>query len=131
MKIWVRIGMLGLLLALLVAAQFSPLKSKIYRNTAYAASGVATTQTNVQILSVTGFNNGPAQFVLLFDSATVPADTTGPDLIPIWAPANQNFSYDAITRGHVFANGIAWSNSNSGVSKAIQAADILVQIEYK
>jgi hypothetical protein len=116
---------------LLIGAGVEPLQSSYYQTTAVAASGVATT-VDSHFLGIHGYNNNAsAQFIQLYDSATVPADTTIPKIV-FNAPGNSNFFFDVNTRGIRFQNGISWSNSSTLATKTIGAADIFVAgVEYR
>lgn len=88
---------------------------------AYEASRVLRTKAGV-LLSIHGYNSGAAQFVQLFDSITVPANGTAPILVQAIA-ATSNFTITIPVTGMPFTTGLAISNSSTGPTKTIGAAD--------
>lgn len=75
------------------------------------------------LFGVMGYNSKTSpQFIQLFDSTTVPADTAVPKLV-IKVPASDNFSIDFGIYGLQFPTGIAISNSSTAPTKTIGAAD--------
>jgi hypothetical protein len=75
------------------------------------------------LYGVSGYNSkASAQFIQLYDSATVPADTAVPVTV-ISVPASSNFSIDFGVYGRKFSTGIAISNSSTGPTKTIGSAD--------
>jgi hypothetical protein len=70
------------------------------------------------------------QYILIFDSATVPIDTTVAKII-IPVSAGGVFSEDFGSYGKVFSNGISWSNSSTIPAKTIGSADCLVNSLFK
>lgn len=75
------------------------------------------------LYSLSGYNSktGP-QFILIFNSTTVPADTTVPIIVLI-VPQQSNFSWDAGQYGKAFSTGISVSNSSTAATKTAGAAD--------
>lgn len=72
---------------------------------------------------VIGYNSKvTAQFVQIFNSATVPVDTTVP-IYTIAVAAQSNFSLDLSTFGDFFSAGIVITNSSTAASKTIGSAD--------
>ena len=90
-------------------------------STAYEASHVLKNAAGT-LLSVAGYNSGPQQFIQLFNSTTVPANTAVPVAV-FTVPATSNFSYDVPVTGIPFTTGIAVSNSSTGPTKTIGSAD--------
>lgn len=98
-------------------------------STAYEASRVVKASAGV-LYGLTGYNSkASAQFILLFDSATVPADTAVPKVV-ISVPATSNFSIDFGPYGRSFSTGIAISNSSTGPTKTIGSADCWFDVQY-
>lgn len=92
-------------------------------STAYEASRVIS-NAPVNLLGCFGYNSKTsAQFMQLFNSTTVPADTTAPTVAPINVPASSSWSIDFGVYGRSFATGIAISNSSTGPTKTIGSAD--------
>jgi hypothetical protein len=70
-----------------------------------------------------------AQWIQLFNSATVPADTGVPiDIIRVGP--NENFFLDLGIYGDDYPIGISWSNSSTGPTKTIGAADTWLDAGY-
>lgn len=77
-----------------------------------------------------GYNSkASAQFIQVFDSATLPADTAVPVVVFTVATV-ANFSLDFSTRGRVFTNGIVICNSSTGPTKTIGSADCWFDAQY-
>jgi hypothetical protein len=75
------------------------------------------------LVSLTGYNSlASAQFIQLFNSTTVPADAAVPVAV-ITAAASSNFSFPLPDGGLPFSTGIAVSNSTTGPTKTIGAAN--------
>lgn len=95
----------------------------IISSTAYEASHVLKASAGT-LLSLIGYNSkASAQFIQIYNSATVPADTA----IPIYTftvPATSNFSIDVPVVGMPFTVGIAVANSSTGPTKTIGSADV-------
>jgi hypothetical protein len=88
---------------------------------AYEASHVLRTKAGV-LMTLQGYNSGPAQFIQLFDSITVPAN----GVAPIWVQAvaaTSNFTMQVPTTGMPFTTGLAVSNSTTGPTKTLGASD--------
>lgn len=89
---------------------------------------------------VYGYNSGPKQYILLFDQASVPANSANIDATPPRAilpvPADSAFSFDPTALGIPFANGICICNSTSApvaathFQKTLGAADCLFAVGY-
>jgi len=91
-------------------------------STAYESSHVLKASSGA-LISIAGYNSKTgAQFIQLFNSATVPADATAPVLV-FTVPASSNFSYDVPITGLPFSTGIAIANSSTGPTKTIGSAD--------
>lgn len=98
--------------------------------TAYAASLVAKASAGV-LYMITGFNSrSSGQFIQVFDSATLPADSSVPKVI-FYVESNSNFSFDLGVYGRAFSSGIVISNSSTGPTKKIGAADCWFDVQYK
>lgn len=108
--------------------------------TAAAAPSNATTTANVAsavvkasagtLYGLSGYNARTSeQFILFFDSATVPADTAQAVLV-VKVPASSNFAVDFGAYGRRFSTGIAWSNSSTQPLKTIGSADCHVDAQY-
>jgi hypothetical protein len=94
----------------------------LVNSTAYEASHVLKASAG-QLVSVAGYNSKTsAQFIQLYNSTTVPADTAVPVLV-FTVPASSNFSYDVPVTGLPFSTGIAVANSSTGPTKTVGSAD--------
>lgn len=101
-----------------------------YESTAYESDQVIKASNGV-LIGITGYNASASdQFIQVFDSTTVPADTAVPTIMFI-ARAQSNFYYDPGNRGMVFSTGIAISNSSTGPTKTIGAADCWFNVLYR
>lgn len=99
---------------------------------ALEASSVSKASAGV-IYSVHGYNTGPAQLILFYNSTTVPANGAVTPLITLAVGADSNFSFDPGIYGEPFSTGIAWSNStdvNAPFTKTLGAADCFVSVLY-
>ena len=107
----------------------SSILASVYHTAAYAASGAIKASQGV-LFSIFGYNSkASAQFIQIFDSATVPADTAVP-IITFTVPASSNFAIDSNSVKVPFTNGIAWSNSSTGPTKTIGSADVFLTAVY-
>ena len=89
-----------------------------------AKSGAGT------LYGFSGFNSkAAAQFILVFDAQTLPADGAIPVVI-ISAPASSNFSYDAGRWGRAASRGIVACNSSTSATKTLGAADCWFDVQY-
>lgn len=88
---------------------------------AYEASHILKDSAG-SLMSLVGYNSGPAQFIQVHDSATLPADTAVPAYI-FAVPATSNFSLDFPVTGCPFTNGVVVCNSSTGPTKTIGAAN--------
>ncbi len=82
---------------------------------------------------IKGYNSGPAQFILVFNSATVPADGAVTPIDVIKVPTLSNFSSDNGKYSQYCSAGISWCNSTSATpfTKALGAADCFAVVQYK
>jgi hypothetical protein len=96
---------------------------------ALAASLVAATGRR-RLFGFQGFNsNVAAQFVLVFDSDTLPADGTVARVV-IKAAATDNFSAYFGSAGRWFERGIVLCNSSTEPTKTIGAADCFFDVQF-
>jgi len=96
--------------------------------TAYAASLVVKA-TAGKLLGFQGYNSlATAQFIQVYDSATLPADAAVPEVV-IVVPGKSNFSI-SFGVGRLFATGIVIGNSATGPTKTIGAADCWIDAQY-
>lgn len=96
---------------------------------AYEASSVTKASAGT-LWGFSGYNSKTAdQFILFFNSTTVPADATAAVLV--WKVAALSpFSLDFGLKGRSFSTGIAWSNSSTAPTKTIGSADIFLDAQY-
>lgn len=82
------------------------------------------------LFGLSGFNNkGSAQFIQIFDSATVPADGVVP-VVVLTVPTVANFSLDWVFPGRFFVRGIVITNSSTAATKTIGSADCWIDAQY-
>lgn len=75
------------------------------------------------LVSLVGYNaKTSSQFIQIFNSTTVPADTSVPVCVFV-VPASSNFSLDVPLTGLPLGTGIAVSNSSTSATKTIGSAD--------
>lgn len=96
---------------------------------AYAASLVVKATPGV-LFGFAGYNSGPAQFIQVHNTTTLPADTAIPIIILAVAAAS-NFSYDFGRFGRFFSAGITLANSTTGPTLTTGAADCWFDANYK
>lgn len=94
----------------------------------YAASLIANTGPGI-LYGFTVYNsNGGAQFIQLFDAATVPADGVNPAAV-FTVPAADNLAVEWVN-GRSYLTGIVLCNSSTGDTKTIGAADCYFDVQY-
>jgi len=98
-------------------------------STAYEASHVIKA-TAGKLHGFSGYNSGPAQFIQIYNSATLPADTAVPIII-IKIAATDNFSWDSGGKPYPFATGMVIGNSSTGPTKTIGAADCWFNVLFE
>jgi hypothetical protein len=100
-------------------------------STAYEASRVIKGSAGV-LVGLVGYNSSTsAQFIHIYDSATLPADGVAPTVI-IFAPAQSNFVLDYKNAdARFFTNGIVIGNSSTGPTKTIGAANCWFDVQFR
>lgn len=99
----------------------------------YVASGVISATGPSVLYDFAGYNSkGFAQFILFFDSATVPADANTGAVLVITVGATSNFNSAGFLPaiGKVFTNGISWANSSTAPAKTIGLTDCYVSADF-
>ena len=91
---------------------------------ALVASRVIST-TPVKLLSLIVLNAGPAQYIQLFESATVPADAAVPELPSVSVAADSTVQFDFGFHGVDF-DALSVSNSSTKAAKTIGSADCAI-----
>jgi len=94
----------------------------------YSASLVAKSGAGI-LYGFSGYNSGAAQFVQVFDSDTVPADTAVPVFV-MTAAATANFWAAWVWPGRTFDRGIVICNSSTGPTKTIGSADCWFDVQF-
>lgn len=99
-------------------------------STAYEASRVVKASAG-RLFKIIGYNSkATAQFIQIFNSTTVPADTAVPVTV-ITAAGSSNFEITmSAGYGRYFSTGMAISNSSTGPTKTIGSADCWFDVQY-
>jgi len=91
-------------------------------SSAYEASHVLKASAGT-LIAVIGYNSkASAQFIQLYNTSAVPADTAVP-VLTFTVPATSNFSVDVPVSGLPFTTGICVANSSTGPTKTLGSAD--------
>lgn len=106
-----------------------PANGSAAQTTAFAASLVVKAAAG-SLYGFSGYNSGPAQFIQVHNAASLPADTAVP-IVVFKAPAADNFSWDSGGAAYPFSTGIVLSNSSTGPTKTIGAADCWFNALYR
>lgn len=99
----------------------APTPATLVSSSAYESGRVIKASPGT-LISISGFNNGPSQFIQLHNSATNPANGAVPVKI-VAVPAQSNFSIDVPLTGIPFSTGVAVCNSSTGPTKTLASAD--------
>ena len=98
-------------------------------NTTAAAASLVIKASAGTLYEVSGYNsNASAQFILVHDAASLPADATVPEDV-IRVPATSSFSI-TYPQGKSFGTGIVVYNSSTYATKTIGSADCWFSAEY-
>lgn len=96
----------------------------------YEASGIIKADAGI-LYQISGYNSkATAQFIQLFNTTAVPADTAVP-VVVIKVAAESSFSISFAPYGKIFDTGICWSNSSTGPTKTIGSADVWINALFK
>lgn len=100
---------------------------------ALEASSVSKNSAGV-FYGLSGYNSlGSAQWILVYNTTSVPANGAVTPIIVIRAAATSNFSIDTGKFGVYCSTGICWSNSIDATifNKTLGASDCFVNLQYK
>ena len=78
-----------------------------------------------KLVMLCGYNSGPAQWIQIFNSATVPANNAVP-VVSYGIPSQSSFQIPIPVSGLPLSTGCSWSNSSAGNKKTIGSADCFV-----
>jgi len=96
---------------------------------AYAASLVVAAGPT-RLLRLSGYNaKVSAQFIQLYNTVSLPADTAVPVLV-LTVAASSNFSLDLGMHGKKFGTGLVVGNSSTGATKTIGSADCWFEVTH-
>lgn len=96
---------------------------------AYEASTIAKASPG-SVYSITGYNSHSSEiWVQLFDSATVPINTSVPAVI-LKVPADSNFYYEFHEIGRFCENGIVVCGSSTGPTLTITGDVLWMNVQY-
>ena len=101
-----------------------------YASSAVEASAVASADPAYLYSALIYNNNASTRYFQLFDSATVPADSTVP-ILTVAVPAGSTGAFDFGDAGIPFFSGIAVCNSSTDVTKTVGAADSLFYVAFR
>lgn len=107
-------------------ARSAPVNSSsiIYENSRFVKGSAGT------LYGFSGYNSkGSGQFIQLFDSANLPADTAVPKFV-LTVGTVANFSADFGVYGMAFSYGLWIANSSTGPTKTIGSADCFFAVRY-
>ena len=105
-------------------------KSKsTYVTTALTNSGIIKAGAGILYGLIGTTNSTLDQWIMIFDSATVPANGAIP-LFPLASQSLSNFSLDYGIYGFPFVNGLSWSNSSTINTKTISGNNCWISAIY-
>lgn len=96
---------------------------------AYVASLVVSATPKTRLCGLSGYSSkASAQYILIFDAATLPADGVAPVLrIPV--AAVDKFAMDFNNNPRVFDTGIVICNSSTVLTKTLGSADCTFDVQ--
>lgn len=100
---------------------------------AYEASSVSKASAGV-LYGLSGYNSKVSgQFILIYNTTSVPGDGAVAPVAVIYVNGLSNFSFDTGKFGLYCSTGICWSNSTAATpfTKTLGAADCFVNLTYK
>ncbi len=101
--------------ALTFVSSSAPEASHVLKNAAGALKSISCYSSSAS-----------TQYMLIFNSATVPAEGTVPIVTPVVCPAGGNCNYDFTTIGGLnLSTGIVWTNSSTAATKTIGGATMM------
>jgi len=99
----------------------------VVNSSAYEAGRIIKSSAGT-LFSLFGYNSGPAQFIQVFNTTSVPANGVAP-IIVFPVPSNSGFFFE-LKNGIPFATGITATNSSTGPTKTIGSADCFFTATY-
>lgn len=111
----------------LTAAAGTGVLSSVSSTSLEASKIIKASSGKLHLLTVT--NSGSAQFLQIFNSASVPADGATPDYV-YYLPAASTITMDYTAFGRRFGTGISVCNSSTLATKTIGSADCFFMAEY-
>ncbi len=102
-----------------------------YDSGAAQTSGVIKTSPG-RLYNLWGFSNkASSQYIQVFNTAAVPADTAVPAMPPLYVAATSAFFYDFGELGVDFTTGLCWSNSSTFGTKTLGAGDVWLHAAFR
>lgn len=105
----------------------TPVAVSLASSTAYEASRVVKASAGT-LRSLTGYNSGPAQFLQLHNTTTVPADGVAPIMV-LPLPAQSGFAFEWVN-GIPCATGISLCNSTTAPTKTLGSANCFFTVGF-
>lgn len=106
-----------------------PRKLMAYDSAAFEASAIIKRSPG-ELINISGYNkNAAKRYILIFNSATVPADASIP-LMVIPVDGQNTFSWESGTYPKKFTNGITVCISTTDSVKTIGSTDALFNAQY-
>jgi hypothetical protein len=98
-------------------------------NTSAYATNLVVKNSAGRLFSLAGYNSGPAQFIHIYDAASLPSEATAPAFV-LAVPAQASFFFDFGGNALPCSVGIVVGNSSTGPTKTIGSANCFFTALY-